>query len=109
MKYLLASLFFFSSTVFGQTIIDYPDGSTYTLEDNESVFVSNQAVYTKTTYKTGGVHFRPLEANTDRDFVPSATDGMEPGSAEWCEVYVPYTQGYSFNDQIWERACKDKD
>ena len=23
------------------------------------------------------------------------------------EVYVPYTNGYTFNDQLWERAYKD--
>ena len=105
-KYLLASLVLFSSAVFGQAVIEYPDGSTYTLENNEAVFVSSQAVYTKTTYKTGGVHVRPLEANTKRDFVPSDTDGMEPGSEEWCETYVPFQNGYTFDDQMWQRACQ---
>jgi hypothetical protein len=105
MKYLLASLFLFSSMAFGQTIIDYPDGSTYTLEENESVFISNRAVYSKKTYNTGAVYFTPVEANTKRDYVASSTDGMEIGSHEWCKAYVPWSEGYTFNMQAWQRFC----
>ena len=105
MKYLLAPLFLFSSLAFGQTIIDYPDGSTYTLEENESVFISNRAVYSKKTYNNGAVYFTPVEANTKRDYVPSETDGMEVGSVEWCKAYVPWSEGLSFNMIWWQRAC----
>jgi hypothetical protein len=106
MKYLLASLFLFSSAVFGQTVIHYNDGSTYTLENGEFVVVANHNVFAKTTYTTGGVHFRPLKPNAKRDFVPAETDGMEPGSDEWCETYVPFQNGYTFDDQMWQRACQ---
>lgn len=105
MKYLLASLFLISSTAFGQTVIDYDDGSTYTLEENESIFISKRAVFSKKTYNTGAVYFTPIEANTKRDYVPSATDGMEPGSNEWCKAYVPWSEGYTFNMQLWQRFC----
>jgi len=105
-KYLAAFLFLFSSLSFSQTVINYDDGSTYTLEDNEHIFVTTHNVYSKTTYSKGGVYFKPVDENKKRDFVASETDGMEPGSDEWCEVYVPYTNGYTFDDQIWERACK---
>ena len=107
MKYLAAFLFLFSSLSFSQTVINYDDGSTYTLEDNEHIFVTTHNVYSKTTYSKGGVYFKPVDENKKRDFVASETDGMEPGSDEWCEVYVPYTNGYTFDDQLWERACKD--
>jgi hypothetical protein len=34
MKYLVAFLFLFSSLSFSQTVIEYDDGSTYTLDDD---------------------------------------------------------------------------
>jgi len=107
MKYLAAFLFLFSSLSFSQTVINYDDGSTYTLENNEHLFVATHKVYSKKTYKRGGVYFRPVDVNKKRDYVPTEADDMEPGSEEWCKVYVPYTKGYTFDDQIWERACKD--
>lgn len=105
MKYLVAFLFLFSSLSFGETVIEYSDGSTYTLKDNESIFVSRQAVFSKSTYSTGAVYFTPIEANTDRDFVPSPTTGMEIGSHEWCKTYVPWSEGYTFNMQWWQKVC----
>ena len=105
MKYLLASLFLFSSMSFSQTVIQYDDGSTYTLDDNENIFVSTQPVFSKKTYNTGAVYFTPVESNTDRDYVSSPTDGMEVGSHEWCKNYVPWSEGYSFNMQAWKRYC----
>ena len=105
MKYLAAFLFLFSSAVFSQTVIDYEDGTTYTLKENESVFISSGSVFSKTTYNTGAVYFTPLEANTKRDFVSSPTDGIEVGSHEWCESYVPWSEGFTFNMQWWQRVC----
>tara|TARA_R100001086_G_C11627140_1_gene200533 strand:- start:47 stop:421 length:375 start_codon:yes stop_codon:yes gene_type:complete len=105
MKYLLASLFLFSPMAFGQTVIDYEDGSTYTLEEGENIFVSTQPVFSKKTYNTGAVYFTPVEANTQRDYVASPTDGMEVGSHEWCKAYVPWSEGYTFNMQAWQRFC----
>jgi len=105
MKYLLASLFLFSSAVFSQTVIEYDDGSTYTLDDRENVFVSTRSLFTKKTYSNGAVNFTPVEANTDRDYVASPTDGIEVGSTEWCKAYVPWSEGYTFNMQAWQRFC----
>jgi hypothetical protein len=106
MKYLAAFLFLFSSLSFSQTVINYPDGSTYTLENNEYIVVSKDNVFSKNTYKNGSVHFKPLTPNDKRDFVPEETDGMEPGSDEWCDTYVPFQNGYTFDDQMWQRACQ---
>jgi len=106
MKYLAAFLFLFSSLSFSQTVINYPDGSTYTLENNEYIVVSKDNVFSKNTYKNGSVHFKPLTPNDKRDFVPEETDGMEPGSEEWCDTYVPFQNGYTFDDQMWQRACQ---
>ena len=106
MKYLAAFLFLFSSLSFSQTVINYPNGSTYTLENGEYIVVSKDNVFSKNTYKNGSVHFKPLTPNDKRDFVPEETDGMEPGSDEWCDTYVPFQNGYTFDDQMWQRACQ---
>ena len=106
MKYLATFLFLFSSLSFSQTVINYPDGSTYTLENGEYIVVSKDNVFSKNIYKNGSVHFKPLTPNDKRDFVPEETDGMEPGSEEWCETYVPFQNGYTFDDQMWQRACQ---
>ena len=105
MKYLAAFLFLFSSLSFSQTVIEYDDGSTYTLDDRGNVFVSTKSLFTKKTYSNGAVNFTPVEANTDRDYVASPTDGIEIGSAEWCKAYVPWSEGYTFNMQAWQRFC----
>ena len=105
MKYLLASLFLFSSMSFGQVIVQYEDGTAYTLDDSESVFISTQPVFSKKTYNTGAVYFTPVESNTKRDFVASPTTGTEVGSNEWCAAYVPWSEGFTFNMQTWQRFC----
>mgnify|MGYP003134172419 CR=1 FL=1 len=105
MKYLLASLFLFSSMSFGQVIVQYEDGTAYTLDDSESVFISTQPVFSKKTYSTGAVYFTPVESNTKRDFVASPTTGTEVGSNEWCAAYVPWSEGFTFNMQTWQRFC----
>jgi hypothetical protein len=107
-KYLLASLVLFSSAVFGQTVINYPDGSTYTLEDGQQIYIStsNSALFKRQLMKNKDTFFRVQKPWEKRDHVPEETDGMEPGSDEWCEVYVPFQNGYTFDDQMWQRACQ---
>lgn len=109
-KYLAAVALLFSSFVFGQTVIYYEDGSVYTLKPNENVFVSTVGkMYRKQAYKNGNVHFKHLLPNEEVDYEAQPYDGIEKGSEEWCEAYAPYlyVNGYTFDDQTYERACKD--
>jgi hypothetical protein len=109
-KYLAAVALLFSSSVFGQTVIYYEDGSVYTLKPNENVFVSTVGkMYRKQSYKNGNVHFKHLLPNEEVDYEAQPYDGIEKGSEEWCEAYAPYlyVNGYTFDDQTYERACKD--
>jgi len=107
MKYLAAFLFLFSSLSFSQTVINYDDGSTYTLENNEHIFVTTHKVYSKSNYKRGGVHFKPVNENKKRDYVPDpdGTDDMVIGSHEWCLAYVPWHEGLTFDMISWQRSC----
>ena len=102
---VVALISLFSLNAQAQIYIEYPDGSTYTLEDSENVFVSTRSMFSKKTYSNGAVYFTPVEANTKRDYVASPTDGIEVGSTEWCKAYVPWSEGLSFNMISWQRYC----
>jgi hypothetical protein len=108
MKWLGLFSFLFVIPAFGQTVIYYEDGTAYTLKDNEYVYVSQaRKMYQKKDYTNGNVYFTHKKPNSQVDPQASPTDGMEPGSDEWCDVYVPYQYGYTFDDQIWQRYCQD--
>jgi len=108
LKHLVAiALLAVSSLALSQTIIYYEDGSVYTLKEYEKIFVSTTGkMYRKQSYRNGNVFFTNVGPNENVDPEALVTDGMEPGSEEWCEVYVPYQLGYTFDDQIYERACR---
>ena len=102
----------FALTAVGQTVIYYEDGSVYTLKPNENVFVSNVGkMYRKRAYKNGNVDFVHLMPNEEVDYEAQPYDGVKKGSEEWCEAYAPYlyANGYTFDDQTYERACDDSD
>jgi hypothetical protein len=107
MKYLLA-LLLVSPFAVSQTVINFDDGSTYTLEDGQEIYIttSNSALFKRQLMKNKDTFFRVQKPWSKRDYVAQPTDGMEPGSEEWCEVYVPYQNGYTFDDQIWQRSCQ---
>ena len=42
MKYLLALLAIVSTTVAAETVINYDDGSTYTLTEGQEIYISNK-------------------------------------------------------------------
>ena len=94
------------SVAFSQTVIYYEDGTSYTVKDNEHVYVSQAGkMYQKKDYNNGNVYFTHKTPNDQLDPEASPTDGLEPGSPEWCDAYTPYQYGYTWDDQIYERAC----
>tara|TARA_R110001606_G_scaffold119867_1_gene251284 strand:- start:3318 stop:3689 length:372 start_codon:yes stop_codon:yes gene_type:complete len=107
---LLASVVSFAAFADTPTVINYPDGSTYTLKNGEKVFVHPSVMYVKQEYtNTGNVLFSKRVPWPNRDYVePEATnaDGLTPGSPEWCETYVPYENGYTFSDGLWKNNCQ---
>lgn len=88
------------------TFITYDDGSTYTLEENERVFVTTGRLFGLT--QTDGVYsFGEQPANEQRDYQDDESYEDYPvGSEKWCELYVPWSEGYTFNMQWYLRACQ---
>ena len=89
------------------TVITYDDGSSYTLEDNEKVFITSGRLFGLT--QTDGVYsFGEQEANEKRDYtvVEDSYENYPPYSEKWCELYVPWHEGFTFRMQMWIRGCQ---
>jgi len=98
----------FALTAVGQTVIYYEDGSVYTVQPNEKVYVEVASkLYTKKSYKNGNEFFAHKKPNEKVDYEEQPYDGIKEGSPEWCEAYAPYlyANGYTFDDQIYVRYC----
>ena len=109
MKSVLAVFFFFVATFsYSATVINYDDGSTYTLKNNEVIYVapSQREHYTLQMYSQGGdVFFRQQTPWSSRDYVPEPTDTTSMGSHQWCKAYVPWSEGLTFDMISWQRTC----
>jgi len=106
---MLALLAAVSTSVAAETVINYEDGSTYTLEDNQEIYIStpNSALFKRQLMKNKDTFFRVQEPWAKRDYVPDpdGTDDMVVGSHEWCVAYKPWHEGLTFNMISWQRAC----
>jgi len=102
---LFAGLFCFS--VSAQTVINYEDGSTYTLSDGEEIYVSteNSALFKRQIMRNKDTFFRVQKPWSKRDYVPQETDDLAVGSHEWCKAYIPWSEGLTFDMISWQRAC----
>jgi hypothetical protein len=108
MKYLLTLLALMPLTVLGATVINYDDGSTLTLEEGEQIMVTKGKLYQQRTYNNGRTfQFKEFPETTRRDYVPvdNGTDGEEFGTHAWCKAYVPWSEGFTFTMQYWQRGC----
>ena len=108
MKYFLGMLFLFvSGLVYPETVINYDDGSTYTLEANQEIYIStpSSALFKRQLMSNKDTFFRVQKPWTKRDYVPQPADDFAVGSHEWCKAYVPWHEGLTFNMISWQRAC----
>lgn len=107
MKFLLYILALFSISAAADTVINYDDGSTYTLAEKEKIYITNSKLYTQKSYNNGDVYFTLQKEHSKRDYVPDpdGTDDMTVGSHEWCKAYIPWHEGLTFNMISWQRAC----
>lgn len=94
-------------SAYGDTVINYDDGSTYTLKNNEVIYVAptQRKHYTIQTYSQGDIFFRQQAPWSSRDYVPQEIDSMAQGSHEWCKAYVPWSEGLTFGMIAWQRSC----
>ncbi len=108
MRLLLLSLFLVVMPLCAQTVIYYEDGSVYTVQPNEKIYIETASkLYTKKGYSNGNEYFTAKTPSDKVDYEEEPYDGMVKGSAEWCEAYAPYlhVNGYTFDDQIYIRYC----
>ena len=96
-----------SVSAFGQTVINFEDGSTYTLSDGEEIYVSteNSALFKRQIMRNKDTFFRVQKPWAKRDYVPQETDDLAVGSHEWCKAYIPWSEGLTFDMISWQRAC----
>jgi hypothetical protein len=122
---ILASLLSAPMFSVAETYITYPDGSMYTVPEEERVYVTAKRVFSFTKGETL-YRFDELLANAVRDGddypvvdappvdeppvdEPPLVDPVDPpvvlGSHEWCKSHVLWANGFSFDDQTFVRAC----
>lgn len=100
-----------STSVSAQTVINYEDGSTYTLKNKESIYISNKDnVYTATGSMKNAVRFFNAKEWSKRDYVPEPVTGDEQCWA-WAGVAPP--QGFSYEacfveeeEEVEEAECE---
>tara|TARA_R100000734_G_C3274259_1_gene69425 strand:- start:25 stop:426 length:402 start_codon:yes stop_codon:yes gene_type:complete len=107
MKKLLAglALFGFAAGISAETVINFDDGSTYTLTDGQEIYISKGALFNRKIMGNKDTFFRVEKPWASRDFVPTAIDDMQPGSHAWCKAYVPWGEGLTFDMVLWQRSC----
>ena len=107
MRKLLALSVLFSLGASAQTVINYEDGSTYTLSEGQDIYIGgkNATLYTQRTYSNGNLYFDAQKPWPRRDYVPEPVSENTVGSHKWCEEYVPWSEGLTFSMISWQRYC----
>lgn len=92
---------------YGETVINYDDGSTYTLGVNEKIYVSSGDLWVKRNLNNGKtVQIQKQVPWPKRDYVPGPEPiGGRPGEHEWCKAYEPWSEGLTFDMIAWQRYC----
>ena len=107
-------VFCWSCYAMSETLISYDDGSTYTVGENEEVYVAPKStrLFTLQSYAKGDVYFRVQAPWAKRDYVApvtttgstgSFTDVDDAGFSQACadfDTSVGFTFGYVYWDQI---------
>jgi len=94
-------------SAYGDTVINYDDGSTYTLGPNEEIYIStpHSTLFKRQLMGNKDTFFHAQKPWSVRDYVPTPVDNMQPGSHEWCKAYVPWSEGLTFDMITWQRGC----
>ena len=93
MKYLMLACVLMTNIAIAQTVINYPDGSMYTVKDNERVYVTNKQIFTVAGGSQFGYYkFLELDPSEKRDYQAPEYTGEEV-CWPWGGVAAP--AGYS--------------
>ena len=109
MKKILALLLALPIAASAATVINYDDGSTLTLTDDEKIMVTKGKLYQQRTLNNGRtIQFKEFAETSRRDYVAPPDDGVDDeqlGSHAWCKAYIPWSQGLTFDMVAWQRVC----
>ncbi len=105
-----ATVFFILLVAVGgaaETVVNYDDGSTYTLSENQEIYISTpkSALFKRQLMSNKDTFFRVQKPWTKRDYVEQPQDPFAVGSHEWCKTYVPWSEGLTFDMITWQRFC----
>ena len=112
-------VFCWSCYAMSETLISYDDGSTYTVGENEEVYVApkNTRLFTVQSYAKGDVYFRVQAPWAKRDYVAPATpvgstgsftDVDENGFSQACADFDT-SVGFTFGYVYWDQICDSND
>tara|TARA_Y100000389_G_C17286623_1_gene425803 strand:- start:224 stop:649 length:426 start_codon:yes stop_codon:yes gene_type:complete len=110
MRKLIAVLTLLATPVaIGETVINYDDGSTYTLTEGQEIYISNtrSALFKRQLMKNKDTFFRVQKPWSSRDYVPEPQDPFVVGGHDWCKAYVPWSEGLTFDMITWQKVCDD--
>ena len=83
MKYLLVLLAIVSAGVAAETVINYDDGSTYTLTEGQEIYISSQTLFKRRILNNKDTIFTAQDAWTSRDYVPEPQDPFQQVWSRW--------------------------
>ena len=93
MKLFIALIMFSSMNVLADTVINYDDGSTYTLKSNEEIYISKNNIYSLTGSTSKVLRLFKEDPWSKRDYVPEPVTGDE---LCWVWGGVAPPPGYSY-------------
>ena len=69
----------FAAAISAETVINYDDGSTYTLTEGEEIYISKGTLFTRRILNNKDTFFTAQDPWTSRDYVPEPQDPFQPG------------------------------
>lgn len=106
-RLMIAALALVTGQAFAETVISFDDGSTYTLTGGQEIFISTSSspLFKRKVFSNKNTYFLAQKPWAKRDYVPQPQDEYGVGSHEWCQAYIPWSEGLSFDMITWQKAC----
>jgi len=107
LRLMIAALALSTAQASAETVINYDDGSTYTLTEGQEIYIStpHSTLFKRQLLNNKDTFFRAQKPWSGRDYVPTEADEYAVGSHAWCEAYIPWSEGLTFDMITWQRYC----